>query len=708
MRPKKLQVILIIFVSVFLFSLRMIHLSADPPANLSASAGEYGDPGGYSYNARNKIVFGKWELDKYNPMYISLLAHYVSYLSFKLFGVGIAQMNLVPVFFSVLVLILVAFVAQKSFGPFFGFLTFVFLGINYLFTMYSRVANRIMPMILFLILALFFFLLGEREKKWYFLAGVSSLLAYMSKGVCLYILLAFFLGFVVYLALCFRRREALVRFLYLFAGSSIAFVLFQVFVYLPHKDVFKDLSRINVSLLVPSKNVMNWLVNFWTRPSILFENMPVISVLASLYFVVLLYRIVHRPRGLALLDWILIFWFVGGFSYYAIVYQRVTRHFVPQIIPLVLLSGMFLRDFYQAGSITKQRKPKPIFGLFLFFWLFFPVSQLMNIVLPSLPRFFSDVWIATAILVAFCILLVLLVFWAYRLWPENLKLSFSSLQKNAVLFLVLILVFLFSGRRYLAWALHPEFKMKQVSQDLGELLENAAIAGLWAPVVCLENTHRAHESFPGYVNDEKDFLERFQITHVFSTSFFGEDRYFWTNFPEAMAKSRLIARYHIWRGPVFLYDLNPGEDAAQKEMFFEAERFTQPDGFPRYDPAASGRLSVCAEDRKKGFLVIAVPENRIPDGRFRAVFRLKKGGPLKNPESRIARIDVVSETAQKVLAVENISGREFLKDHVYQEFSFPVVLRKNRDVRFRVFSDGLTELWVDFIHLEEIDTTEDL
>ncbi|MGD2245571.1 MAG: glycosyltransferase family 39 protein [Candidatus Aminicenantes bacterium] len=701
MTRKKIQIVLLLFISIFLLSLRMIHLPADPPVNLSASAGEYGDPGGYSYNARNKILFGQWELDDYNPMYISIIPHFVTFLSFKLFGVGIAQMNLVPVFFSVLVLILVFLIAWRWFGLNFGFLVFVFCGINYLFTMYSRVANRIMPMLFFLVLALFFFQMGRKDEKLYFLAGISSVLAYVNKGVCLYIVLALFLGFVIHAALNVRLKGGLLRIFCFLTGSAVTYILFRVFVYLPHKDMFQALSRINIPFLVPPRDLVKWLVHFWSRPSILFDNMPVISVLASLFFVMLLYRIVHKPKGLALLDWILVFWFIGGFSYYAIIYQRVTRHFIPQIIPLVFLAVMLLRDFFQANSITKPKKLKPVFGIFLFFWLLFPVSHLINTVLPSLPRFFSDIWTATAFLVAFCLLLVFLVYWVYRLWPENLKFSCSTSQKKAALALVLILIVFFSGKRYLAWAFHPEFKMKHVSEDLGELVENAAIAGLWAPVVCLENTHRAHESYPGYVNDEADFIEKLQITHVFATTFFGEDNYYWNTFPADMKRSRLLAQYHIWRGPVFLYDLHPGIGPFQMENFFEGELFTLPAGMPRYDPEASNSLAVRSENRKKGFIIEVAPENPTPKGRYKAVFRLKMEGPLRDSDRRVARIDVVSKTNKRVWAVDNILKTHFRSENKYQEFSLPVILNKTRNLQFRVYSDGLLTVWIDYVQLSE-------
>jgi len=97
MGKKKTHLFLLLIIILFLLSLRMIHPSADPPENLSMSGGPYGDPGGYAFNARNKVLFGQWEIDRMNsPLYSSPIPALLTYLSFKLFGVGFIQMNVVP------------------------------------------------------------------------------------------------------------------------------------------------------------------------------------------------------------------------------------------------------------------------------------------------------------------------------------------------------------------------------------------------------------------------------------------------------------------------------------------------------------------------------------------------------------------------------------------------------------------------------------
>jgi hypothetical protein len=679
----------------------MVHLSADPPATLSASAGPYGDPAGYAYNARNKVVFGQWEMDKYNPMYISLIPHFLTYLSFSLFGVGTAQMNLVPILFSCLILVLLIFVVKKIFSFSMGFLAFYLLGISYLFIMYSRIANRIMPMIFFLVLSLFFLQKGLKRKEWLFFAGLSCFLAFISKGVCFYILPAIFLGFIIYLALNMNLKKAVLPLSYFIFGFSVACAIWILFVYVPYGQMIKSIANINIQFLIPPKSIPKMLEYFWTRPSILFDNMPILSILASLSFLILVYKLIHKPKAINLLECIMILWFAAGFVYFSIIYQRVTRHFIPQILPMVFLCTTFIHNFLQARRITKPKKFRLLFGFAFFFWLLFPASKLLKPLLEKLPESLSDVYIATGLLVIITLLLTLLFFLIMKIWPTGFEISIFPSFKKAIVLGILLSVLFFNGQKYLSWVLHPQFKLTQISTDLGQAFDQAAIAGLWAPVICLENKHRAHESYPGYINDEKDFLERLKITHVFATTFFGdlENNYYLQNFPEAMAKARLLAKFPVWNGFALLYDLYPTLKHFNEKNHYEAEIFTLPNTMPRYDPDSTGKFAAFGEKDKARFVVVASSAEKIPPGKHIVTFRMKKEKSDLNTDVRIARIDVISKEVNRPLAIENIFSRSFTQDKKYQKFFLPVFLKTSLKLDFRVYIDGVVSLWVDNIRI---------
>ncbi len=707
MDKRKTQIALIVLAVLLLLSLRMVHPSADPPDTLSTSGGPYGDPGGYAFHARNKILFGEWKIDEMNsPLYSSPLPALLTYLSFKLFGIGFAPMNLIPILFSCLTLIFAFFILKETLDSSLtlAVLGLSFLGLNYLFLMYSRIANRVMPMVFFLVLALFFFMKGSRKSNRYFFAGISTFLALMTKSVCFYIVGAFFLGLFVYLIFKWGFKKSLIPFSFYLAGFLICLLFWIIFIYIPHGNEIKDISSLNVPFLIPPKNVSRMLYYFWIRPSILLERSPIISLLSGFFLLLLFFRVSQTPKKTRLLEWIMLFWIVISAVYFSIIQQRVPRHFIPQIVPMVFFSAWMVRDFLRAESLVKPPKPGLVFGVGLFFWLLFPLSRILKSLLQKFPEGLSNLWIATSLLAAAALSVTLVIVFLIKLWPAGFRISLSPLLRKSAAALILLGVIFFNGRPYLAWALHPQFKLQKVSRDLGKAFDHAAISGLWAPVICLENRHRAHESYPGFINDQKDFLGRFEITHVFASTAFNkqEINYYRRNFPEAMRKAKLLAKFHIWRASQLLYDLHPRSESWMEEGRYEAEVFTQPLGMPRYDPESSGKFSVRAEKRKSGFAAVVSPEKRIPEGRFRVTFRMKLEGNSSNGLSRIARIDVVSPEKRKLLMAKNLIAEDFIKDNTYQEFSLGIELSRPLNLQFRIYSDGAASLWVDCVWIERI------
>jgi 4-amino-4-deoxy-L-arabinose transferase-like glycosyltransferase len=707
MQKRKTQIALIVLVVLLLLSLRMIHPSADPPENLSTSGGPYGDPGGYAFHARNKILFGQWKIDEMNSsLYSSPIPALLTYLSFKLFGIGFFSMNLIPILFSCLVLIFAFFILKDTLDNSLSLtvLGVSFLGLNYLFLMYSRIANRVMPMIFFLVLALFFFLKGSRKRNWYFFAGFSTFLAFMAKSVCFYIVGAFFLGFFVYLVVQWGLKKALVPFGFCVAGFLIGLLFWIIFIYIPHGNEIKDISSLNVPFLIPPKNISRMLYYFWIRPPILLEQAPIISLLSGFYLLLLFFRGHQVPKKIRLIEWIMLSWIAISVVYFSIIQQRVPRHFIPQIIPMVFLSAWLIRDFLRAESLVKPAKPRFVFGLGLFFWLLFPLSRILKSILEGFPAGLSNLWIATFLLAVIAFFITLIIVFLIRLWPAGFQISLSPLVRRSAVALILLGIILFNGRLYLRWALHPQFKLQNVSRDLGQAFDHAAISGLWAPVICLENKHRAHESYPGLINDQKDFLDEFKITHVFASTAFNnqEINYYKKNFPEAMREAKLLAKYHIWRASQLLYELHPRSVSPMVEGRYEAEIYTELQGMPRFDPESSGKFSVLSENKRPGFVAVVSSKKRTLQGSYRVVFRMRLKGYSSRDASRIARIDAVSPDTRKLLMAKDLTVQDFLTDNTYQEFSLSLDLNRPSNLQFRVYSDGVAPFWVDCIWMERI------
>src|SRR4030043_1440511 len=86
-------------------ALRLQHIRADPPLllpSISGSAGIYFDEGIYCHNARNKVLFGRWITDEWNPIVYNAPLTLIYYLGFRLFGVSIVTVKAVNILLSLL------------------------------------------------------------------------------------------------------------------------------------------------------------------------------------------------------------------------------------------------------------------------------------------------------------------------------------------------------------------------------------------------------------------------------------------------------------------------------------------------------------------------------------------------------------------------------------------------------------------------------
>ena len=700
MPGKKGIPLLAAFLLTLLLCIRLFLLTADPPYDLSTSGGPYGDPGGYSFNARNMVLYGTWEVDDYNMMFMSIPPHLLTFISFKLLGVGLAQQNLVPVLFSLGSLLLFFLILRHRFSYAWALGGTSLLGFNYLFLMYSRVANRVMPPLFFILLGLYFLQKKKRKPVFFFAAGMSFFLALISKSVVFYVLAGIGIGYLIYALQHHKIREIAKQIAFLGLGALAPGIFWLYFIYIPHKDFIHSFSELNVKFLIPPTHFPTLLRNFWTRPPILLEQMPIVCVLAALASLVLLSNLIRKSKKIVLVDWIFLIWFLVGYMYYAFIQQRVPRHVIPQIIPLIFLTISFGHHMLNRAP-KEEKKPHFLSGFLLFLWFLFPVSLGLKYLAKQFPQVFTGQKILNFTLLILSSGLALLYFVCTRAWSNRKKAFLSFSLKRIMVFILLAAVLVLQGSQYLQWALHPQFQFKQTSQDLGKALPKATIAGLWAPIISLENKHRAHEYFPGAINDYPDFFQRFGITHVFTTTHAGEDKKFQQNFPGVMARAKLLARYHIWTVEGLLYDIHPISTQIDVGSY-EAELFTQKGSTPRFDPEASGTFAVLSRDDQQRFVVSIPSTHQLMEGTYIISFRMKMQGTFRKAKQRIARIDAVSEKRKKALVYMDVYYED-LSDTVYRSVRMTLKIKSAEDITFRVFSQGNGDLWVDRIGIQKIE-----
>lgn len=701
MKSKKKSVLFLIAFFLIAFSLRFIHLEADPPKTLSTSMGYMGDPGGYVINARNKIVFGRWEMDMWNLMHISPLPHYLAYLVFFAFGAGVAQMNLIPAVFSCLILIFVYLILRQTLNKTFALLGAILLGLNFQFSMFSRIAVRVMPMLFFVVLAIYLLTKAWNRKNTYiFLAGIMCILSFAVKGTFLLILPSVLLGIFFY---CFFKYQKKMKIpvsciIFFCLGMAAVLVFWFFFFYFPHREMFLSYGTENYNWLIP-QGFKEALKNFWGRPLFYFMNMPILTSLSSLYLVILFFRAFTRPQKISIANWISGFWLISNMIYYSVIYYRAARHFIPLILPITFLSISLLYELFNTKTIQKPNKKPLLFYFFLFFWFIFPLNSL--VILKGRPVSLDEMQSKFFLILGISFALTFLTYLLFIFWPPKLKIPLSKMAKTAAISALVPASLIINIKPYMEWALFPRSDIRDISVDFGKAFDHMSIAGLLAPVISLENRHEAHPYYSDYINKGRDFIQKYKITHIFTTTYAVEKKYYEQDFPETMKDAKLLARYPLWKTFVELYEVNPPLQTKKSDSdVYEAETFFGKNGIPRFDKDASGKLAFLAERNNKD-TYLELSDLEYPQGKYSVIFFIKGENKFSGSD-RIARIDVVSTEKRKVFALKNLYGPDLLHPDTYQEFTLSFSLKKSEKITLRIHSAGKMNLWIDKVIINRL------
>jgi len=172
-------------------SIRVIHLRADPPANISASRALWTDEAFKNYNVRNKVLFGHWRVNEENDYRRNLWKRPVFMLSMypflKVIGVGFVQTRLVSVLLSIITLVILFFWVKNFLGYTASILGSAFLAVNYSYFVFSRVGTYEQLYILLIVLTGFFLNLGSKKGIYYLFSGITLYCLYLIKMTGLFL-----------------------------------------------------------------------------------------------------------------------------------------------------------------------------------------------------------------------------------------------------------------------------------------------------------------------------------------------------------------------------------------------------------------------------------------------------------------------------------------------------------------------------------------
>ena len=214
--------------------LRTAFPAADPPWRTSVGV-VWHDEGAWTHNARNRVLFGSWRQDEWNPVYIAPVFTALEYASFSALGVGLRQARLVSELAGIASVILLALGVLQVAGRRAALIAAGLLSANFVYVMYDRAATMEALMVAFIVAAWYSSVRAERTPAWGAAAGACAALAFFTKAAA-----AFYVGVIGLAALAaivqrgdgWRPRRAAAW--WTLAGLGLAFAIVAAAFVVPH------------------------------------------------------------------------------------------------------------------------------------------------------------------------------------------------------------------------------------------------------------------------------------------------------------------------------------------------------------------------------------------------------------------------------------------------------------------------------------------
>ena len=659
--PRRLSRDTLILALLFLLAFvpRAVDLGSDPPNNLSIDSGsEYGDPGNYAFNARNAVVFGEAKIDELGAAAFSPIPHAAVYLSFRIFGTGIWQMNLVPLLFAMGLWLALARLAARWFRDI-RFLFLSLLALNYAFGSFTRINDQVMPMTFFGVVALIFFLEAWEKPRHFFWTAFFLGLSFLSKGKMIY-----FSGGVIPLAfvlITIQRGELktvrlhLVRIGWALAGLLVVVIPWYFLIFAPHPKIFGNIAVINAAVATP-RGIGGLLKNWLVRPP--FTFFPANAPLAAPLFLSIFGLLAAAASGswrrrLAPLEIVCGLWFVLGVAINSLIGYRPTRHYIELTIPLLFLVALFLTRLAGGAvvSIPRKGRSRLVAGSFILFWAALSSTKYGTL---------AWGWIDRDPLNVLVVSLALAAILALGLWLALLAAGERTVKipRTAGLAFTVVIIGLYAYQNisaYATWRRTLSYDLRTIGRQLGQAFPEGVFSGLLIPALSLENRNPAHTMAPRYANDDPQFLDRAKITHLVLGSYNNERQFYDKLFPGVLERARLLVVYRMWRSWWMLYDIRDGlppEDPA----VHEAEIMERNTGVPVLDPDAGGRFAVRVESPDWG--VVGMDKIGLPEaGRVRGLIVVKPAEDAPPDAVLALRLSLKGRTVlKKRLAVPRTSA----------------------------------------------------
>jgi 4-amino-4-deoxy-L-arabinose transferase-like glycosyltransferase len=193
-------------------ALRGAWLTADPPTHTTVGI-IWHDEGAWVHNARNRVLWGTWRTDAWNPVFVAPVFTALEYAAFRAFGVGTWQARTVPVASGLLAVVALCAGLAVLAGRRAALVGGCLLATNYVFVMWNRAALMESTMTAFIATSWAGYAIAERRPAaGGVLAGVAVVLAWFTKAAAAFFVAALVLDAVATLVLSrWERARRLLR-----------------------------------------------------------------------------------------------------------------------------------------------------------------------------------------------------------------------------------------------------------------------------------------------------------------------------------------------------------------------------------------------------------------------------------------------------------------------------------------------------------------
>jgi 4-amino-4-deoxy-L-arabinose transferase-like glycosyltransferase len=517
-------------------ALRLQHIKADPPALIpavSGSAGVYFDEGIYCHNARNKILFGRWITDEWNPVVYNAPLTLLYYLAFKMFGVSVVTVKALSILFGLCGLIFFFVGLRTYLGPPHALGLTILFALDFYGVMYNRIGLLENFSSLCFLASFALFAVSRGRPRMSFFLGMTAAVAALSK----YLFAFFPIAAALAVAYQVRKRSDLRSLLAFLAGVLAIGLPWFVGIYLPFRPTFSKIGAGWGMLSLPRSIGQAW-SNLLHNPLPRYLQLaPAAALILALFGGLALLKIIRakkvRPEPI---DLFVLLWIAGGVISLGLLNYRPMRYYVPVFPAFYLAGSLLLRDRDRVRAEAG---------------LFWPLTLVSAALLVPVFRMMGSRPSAFFVFPPMLRILVYLSFAGAMLFFLIRKTGWRPVLDGALLVLMLAgPIFLYVRHFYLT----PTYDLEGASRFFETLPPGSVVMGQEAPRLTLGTPIKALLAYENWFND-RDPFSRFKPTHLVVLDRFGgaEEGWIRKRFPETAARFELVRKFKVWDTTMTLY-----------------------------------------------------------------------------------------------------------------------------------------------------------